>query len=103
MAIKLNDVELFLNDNYLVLMVLFNNQQEINNHVFTAITQQEIAENLGYSLMKVNSIIIKLKKAGYVTAYRNSKGRYQLTDKAYILITTIRNIKGAKKNGKENK
>lgn len=103
MAIKLNDVDLFLNDTYLVLMVLFNNQQEINNHVFTAITQQEIAENLGYSLMKVNSIIIKLKKAGYVTAYRNSKGRYQLTDKANILISTIQNIKGAKKNGKENK
>lgn len=101
--IKLKDVDMFLNDNYRVLVVLYENQQEINNHVFTAITQQEIADNLGYSLMKINAIIIKLKKYGYINHYRNSRGRYQLTNKAYILINDIKELKGEKSNGRANK
>lgn len=95
---KLNDVEIFLNDNYLVLLVLYNHQQEINKQVFTAITQQEIADNVGYSLMKINTIINKLKRAGYVSSYRNSRGRYQLTNKAYYLIDIITKVKGEKSN-----
>lgn len=101
--IKLKDIDMFLNDNYYVLVVLYENQQEINNHIFTAITQQEIADNLGYSLMKINSIIIKLKKAGYINLYRNSRGRYQLTDKAYMLIHDIKELRGEKSNGRANK
>lgn len=90
----LNDADLFLNDNYSVLCVLYDNQQEINCRIFTAITQQEIAENLGCSIMKVNSIMLKLKNAGYVTVYKNTRGRYQLTDKAYMLINEIKKLKG---------
>lgn len=98
---KLNDVDLFLNDNYQVLMVLYSHQQEVNGNVFTAITQQEIADNMDFSLMKINAIINKLKKAGYVNSYKNSRGRYKLTDKAYCLINTITMVKGEKKNGKK--
>lgn len=97
---KLKDVDMFLNDNYLVLMVLYKHQQEVNKNVFTAITQQEIADNVGYSLMKINAIINKLKKAGYVNSYKNSRGRYKITDKAYCLIDTITKIKGEDKNGR---
>lgn len=82
-------------------MVLYNHQQEINTHVFTAITQAEIAEELDYSLMKINGIITKLKRAGYVNSYKNSRGRYKLTDKAYSLIDSITNIKGEKKHGRK--
>lgn len=95
---KVEDVEIFLNDNYLVLLVLYNHQQEINNQVFTAITQQEIADCLGYSLMKINAIINKLKQSGYVNSYKNSRGRYKLTDKACFLIDTIADVKGEKEN-----
>ena len=91
---KLNDVDLFLNDNYQVLMVLYSHQQKVNGNVFTAITQQEIADNIDFSLMKINGIISKLKKAGYVNSYKNSRGRYQLTDKAYSLIDNVNNIRG---------
>ena len=99
----IEDVGMFLNDNYLVLMVLYDNQQNINNHIFTAITQQEIGESLDFSLMKVNAIIKSLKSAGYITAYRNARGRYQLTDKAYILVNGIKILKGEAKDGKESK
>lgn len=92
----INDADMFLNDNYLVLIFLYNNQQKINNHIFTAITQQEIGESLDFSLMKVNAIMKKLKANGYITAYRNSRGRYQLTDKANTLINGIKKLKGEK-------
>lgn len=92
----IKDADMFLNDNYLVLMVLYNNQQKINNHIFTAITQQEIGESLDFSLMKVNAIMKKLKESGYITAYRNARGRYQLTDKADTLIKGIKKLKGEK-------
>ncbi len=88
----LSDKHIFFNDNYLVLEVLYNYQQEVNNQVFTAITQQEIADILGYSIMKINSIMIKLKKTGYVISYNNTKGRYQLTTKSYQLITKINSL-----------
>lgn len=96
---KLNDVDLFLNDNYQVLMVLYSHQQKVNGNVFTAITQQEIADNIDFSLMKINGIISKLKKAGYVNSYKNSRGRYQLTKKAYLLIENIEIMKRGNKNG----
>lgn len=92
----IKDADMFLNDNYLVLMVLYNNQQKINNHFFTAITQQEIGESLDFSLMKVNTIMKKLKESGYITVYKNSRGRYQLTDKADTLIKGIKKLKGEK-------
>lgn len=97
---KLIDVDLFLNDNYQVLMVLYNHQQQINGNIFSPITQKEVADNVGFSLMKINAIINKLKKAGYVNFYKNSRGRYKLTDKAYCLIETIIKVKGEKGNGR---
>ena len=96
---KLNEVDLFLTDNYQVLMVLYSHQQEVNGNVFTAITQQEIADNMDFSLMKINAIINKLKNAGYVNSYRNSRGRYQLTKKAYSLINSIEIMKRGNRNG----
>lgn len=96
---KLKDVDMFLNDNYQILTILYEHEQEINNHIFTAITQQEIADTVGYSLMKTNTIINKLKQAGYVDSYKNTRGRYKLTNKAYCLIDGIMKIKGDEKNG----
>lgn len=92
----IKNIDIFLNDNYLVLIVLYDNQQEINNHIFAAITQEEIGENLDFSIMKANGIIKKLKEYGYINAYKNSRGRYQLTDKANMLINGIKKLKGEK-------
>lgn len=92
--VKLKDVDIFLNDNFQVLMIIYNHSQNINGHVFTAITQQEIGDSLGFSIMKVNPIIQKLKKAGYINSYNNSRGRYVLTEKAYSLIKDITDLKG---------
>ena len=46
--------------------------------------------------MKVNPIIAKLKKNGYVSTYKNSRGRYQLTDKAKYLVKELQKLQGEK-------
>lgn len=41
----------------------------------------------------------KLKQAAYVDFYKNTRGRYKLTNKAYCLIDGIMKIKGEERNG----
>ncbi|MDE6313357.1 MAG: nucleotidyl transferase [Lachnospiraceae bacterium] len=94
----IEDLDLFLNDNYQILVILYEHQQTINDNTFSPITQQEIAIAVGCSVMKVNPIIKKLKDGGYINPYKNSKGRYQLTDKAKYLIEEIKRIQGEKDN-----
>lgn len=93
---RIDDLDLFLNDSYRILIVLYNHQQTINENTFSPITQQEIADSIGCSIMKVNPIIAKLKKNGYVNTYRNSRGRYQLTDKAKYLVKELQKLQGEK-------
>lgn len=50
-------------------------------------TQQEIGEGLGFSLMKVNAIMLTLRQEGYIDKYKNSRGRYVLTAKARNVLS----------------
>ena len=52
-------------------------------------TQQEIAESLGFSLMKVNSIMITLRDGKYIDRYKNSRGRYVITTKGKQVLSVI--------------
>lgn len=83
------DMELFLNDNFKVLDLLYNNQVKINKTYICPMTQQEIGEGLGFSLMKVNAIMLTLRQEGYIDRYKNSRGRYVLTTKAKKLLTLL--------------
>ena len=83
------DMELFLNDNFKVLFLLYNNQIKINKDSICPLTKSEISESLGFSLMKVNSIMITLRDAGYIDKYKNSRGRYILTAKGRKIIKQI--------------
>ena len=76
------DMELFVNDNFKVLYWLYSNQVKINRAYICPMTQQEIGEGLGFSLMKVNAIMLTLRQEGYIEKYKNSRGRYVLTEKA---------------------
>ena len=44
---RIDDLDLFLNDSYRILIVLYNHQQTINENTFSPITQQEIADSIG--------------------------------------------------------
>ena len=88
------DIELFLNDNFKVLDLLYNNQVKINKAYICPMTQQEIGEGFGFSLMKVNAIMLTLRQEGYIDRYKNSRGRYVLTTKAKKLLTMLEANKG---------
>ena len=75
------DIELFMNDNFKVLYWLHSNQVKINRTYVCPATQQGIGEGLGFSLMKVNAIMLTLRQEGYIDKYKNSRGRYVITTK----------------------
>ena len=52
----------FTNDKYKLLKFLYDNQIEIKNNKYIALSQQEIADSLHFSKNKTNNIIQELKK-----------------------------------------
>lgn len=83
------DIELFMNDNFKVLRLMQKNIIVINNAHICPMTQQEIAESMGFSLMKVNSIMILLRDGKYIDRYKNSRGRYVITTKGKKVLSII--------------
>lgn len=53
----------------------------VNNEAVVKLSQQEIADTLGFTKSKVNSIIRELIQKGYVTQV-NARGKYALTENA---------------------
>lgn len=86
----MNKIEFFTNDRYLVLKILYEHQIEINNAEICPITQQEIADALGCSKAKVNMVLNKLIDKGYVQIYKNTKGRYVLTEDAKKIMKKLK-------------
>lgn len=89
------DLELFINDNFKVLYWLYINQVKINHTYVCPMTQQEIGEGLGFSLMKVNAIMLTLRQEGYIDKYKNSRGRYVLTAKARNVLSIFSKAKNS--------
>lgn len=83
------DIEMFMNDNFKVLRLMQNNIILINKAHICPMTQQEIAESLGFSLMKVNAIMITLRNGKYIDRYKNSRGRYVITTKGKKVLSII--------------
>lgn len=83
------DIEIFMNDNFRVLRLMQENIIVINKAHICPMTQQEIADSLGFSLMKVNSIMITLRDGKYIDRYKNSRGRYVITTKGKQVLSVI--------------
>lgn len=83
-------VELFTNDNYKILKFLYDNQIVILNKKVIPLTQIEIANELNFSKMKVNSIFLTMQEQDIIT--RECKGKYRLTEKAEKIINCIEEI-----------
>ena len=56
MVILINLIQ-FTNDKYKILKFLYDNQIEIKNKKYVALSQQEIADSLHFSKNKTNKII----------------------------------------------
>ena len=88
LVLEEKDLDLFLPDNYKVLS-LMNQPCYLVGGTYTSITQKEIADELGFNIMKANSIIKRLIEMGYVQAIENHRGRYIVTEKAKAIIEKI--------------
>ena len=64
-----------------VLDCMAQRQIVVNNETVIKLSQQEIADMLGFTKSKVNSIIRELIQKGYVTQV-NTRGKYALTENA---------------------
>ena len=83
------DVEYFGNDKFRVLACMSERQISVNDAIIVKLSQQEIADIVKLSKVKVNSIITELKNDGYISQ-QSPRGKYVLTDKA---TTALKGIK----------
>jgi biotin operon repressor len=79
------DIEYFGNDKYRVLLCMGKRQISIKDYTIVKLSQQEIADILQLSKVKVNGIIAELKKDGYIIQ-ESPRGKYLLTDKANQIL-----------------
>ena len=82
-------VKIFLNDKFMVLEELYKHQIDINGVMLCPITQQELANIIGCSKAKINSILNELMGKKLVEMYNNTKGRYILSDDAIKIIKKL--------------
>ena len=73
--------DFFVNDRYKVLECMAQRQISVNDELIVKLSQQEIADILGFTKSKVNSIIGDLKQNDYIMQL-SSRGKYALTNKA---------------------
>ena len=84
---KIND---FVNDNFIILKIMYDNQVTVLNEPQIPLSQIQIADALGYSKNKVYSVFKKLQQEGYIKAI--GKGKYRLSDTSVVIIETIEKL-----------
>lgn len=82
---------LFANDRYALLKILYDKQIRIKDGSYTSLSQQEMADLLHFSKLKTNKILNELKDLEFVEIYKNTRGKYALTERAIETIQIIEN------------
>ena len=83
------DIEYFGNDKFRVLACMGDRQISVNDAIIVKLSQQEIADIVKLSKVKVNNIIAELKNDGYV-AQQSPRGKYVLTEKASTMLDGVK-------------
>ena len=81
-------IDLFLNDSYKILNLLYENQTVVLDKKVVPLTQSEIANELGMSKAKVNSLIGQLQKEEYVSL--STILNYVLSEISILIIESMR-------------
>lgn len=84
-------IDYFTNDKYKVLKCMAERQIEVKNTHIVKLSQQNIADILQLTKVKVNSIIGELKCDGYIIQH-SVRGGYSLTPKANMELEKINNM-----------
>lgn len=82
-------LEQFANDKYKLLLFLSKKQIDIAGNCYISLSQQEIADGIGFSKLKTNNLIKDLKDLGCLTSYMGKNGKYQITEQGYHVLNTI--------------
>lgn len=85
----------FVNDKFKVLECMEQRQIQVNDESIVKLSQQEIADILGFTKTKVNNIVRELKENGYLNQL-SSRGKYMLTDIANEEINKMKNEEAIK-------
>lgn len=83
-------MEQFMNDNYKLLKLMYDNQTTILNKKIVPLTQMELSSELNFSKMKTNAIFVELQKQGYIV--QENRGKYSLTNKSELIIKGIEQL-----------
>ena len=83
--------DFFMNDKYKVLEPMAQRQIVVNTEAVLKLSQQAIADTLGFTKTKVNSIVRELIQKGYVKQV-NTRGKYALTENANRELRNIQNV-----------
>lgn len=83
-------IEYFGNDKYRVLACMAERQISVNDSNIVKLSQQEIADIVQLSKVKVNAIISELKADGYITQ-ESPRGKYSLTEIAVTALKEMQN------------
>lgn len=87
------DLNLFMNDKYKLLKLLYDSQIKVKDDVYIALSQQEIADILHFAKLKTNQIMKELKELDYISTFKGIKGKYIITNKGLDVIYYIINFK----------
>lgn len=94
-------IDLFLNDSYKLLKLLYDNQTVVLDKRVIPLTQNEIGNALGMSKAKVNSLIGQLQDEKFVSL--ETRGKYALSEKAIMFIETMSRTDARLDKLKDNK
>lgn len=82
-------LEQFANDKYKLLQFLSEHQVSPAGHYYIPLSQQEIADGIGFSKAKTNGLMKELKELDCIRAYRGKNGKYQITEKGLSVLNVI--------------
>ena len=82
-------LEQFANDKYRLLQYLSEHQVNLAGHFYIPMSQQEIADGIGFSKAKTNGLMKELKELDCIRSFRGKNGKYQITDTGNIVLKTL--------------
>lgn len=82
-------LDIFSNDKYRILQLIFSNRIQIKNETYTPLSQQEIADLAHMSKLKTNKILNELMEGGFIGYYKGKRGKYIVTDNGKTVIDII--------------
>lgn len=80
--------DLFITDSFRVLKTIYEHETEISGEKYARLSQQEIADILGFSKVKANAIINELEERAYVE--NKVRGKYSVTEAGEEIIKKIK-------------